>query len=103
VAHGAAATCVTRGVDVAAGWQRRREVVAAAAQLSRARDASVRAPARGAAHGMAAACATRGGREAGGARRSDSWGGRDTTLAVGVDARSEQLVVRMAPRSARAS
>jgi hypothetical protein len=35
--HGAAATCVVRGADVAADQQRRHEVVAAAEQLSCAR------------------------------------------------------------------
>jgi hypothetical protein len=44
VTHGAAAACIARGADVAVGRQREREVAAAAAQLSRARDASVRAP-----------------------------------------------------------
>jgi hypothetical protein len=44
VTHGAAAACVAHGADVAAGQQRRREVAAAATQLLRARDASVRAP-----------------------------------------------------------
>jgi hypothetical protein len=42
--HGAAAACVARGADVVAGQQHRREVVAAAKQLSRVRNASVRAP-----------------------------------------------------------
>jgi hypothetical protein len=55
VTHGVAAACVARGADVAASRQRRREVAAAVAQLSRVHDASVRAPARGAAHGMVAA------------------------------------------------
>jgi hypothetical protein len=44
VTHGAAAACIARGADVAAGLQRRHEVAAAAAQLSRARDASIRTP-----------------------------------------------------------
>jgi hypothetical protein len=42
--HGAAAACVARGADVAVGRKRRREVAETAEQLSRARDASVRAP-----------------------------------------------------------
>jgi hypothetical protein len=41
--HGAAVACVAHGADVAASQQRRCEVAAAAAQLSRVRDASVRA------------------------------------------------------------
>jgi hypothetical protein len=44
VTHGATAACVARDADVAAGWQRRREVAAMAMQLSRACDASVRVP-----------------------------------------------------------
>jgi hypothetical protein len=44
ITHGAAAACVTSGADVAASRQRRHEVVAAAMQLSRTRDASIRAP-----------------------------------------------------------
>jgi hypothetical protein len=88
---------------VAVSRQRQREVVAAAAQLSRARDVSVRAPARGVAHGMAAACAANGGREAGGARRSGIWRSWDAALAIGFDARSERCVVGMAPRRTRAS
>jgi hypothetical protein len=43
VTHGAAATCIMRGADVAAGRQYWREVAAVAAQLSHARDASVQA------------------------------------------------------------
>jgi hypothetical protein len=54
---------------VAASWQRRCEVSA---------------------HGMATTCTTHGGREAGGARRSSSWRGRDVVLGVGVGARSER-------------
>jgi hypothetical protein len=38
VTHGAAVACITRGVDVVAGQQHRREVVAAAMQLARARN-----------------------------------------------------------------
>jgi hypothetical protein len=41
--HGAVDACVVRGADVAAGQQCQHEVVAAAMQLSRARDASFRA------------------------------------------------------------
>jgi hypothetical protein len=44
VTYGAAAACVARGVDVAAGRQRRHEVATVATQLSHACDASVRAP-----------------------------------------------------------
>jgi hypothetical protein len=44
VTHGAAAACVACGADVAAGRQCRCEVAVAAVQLSRAHDASVRAP-----------------------------------------------------------
>jgi hypothetical protein len=44
VTHGAVAACVVRGADLAAGRQRRREVAAAAAQLSCTRDTSIRAP-----------------------------------------------------------
>jgi hypothetical protein len=61
VMHGATATCVTRGADMAAARQRQGKVAAAIAQLSCACDASVRALARGAAHRMAAACVVRGG------------------------------------------
>jgi hypothetical protein len=39
---------------------------------------------------VVAACAVRGGREAGDARRSDSWRGRDAALAVGVSAGSKR-------------
>jgi hypothetical protein len=42
--YGAVAACVTHGADVVAGRQCRRDVAAAAAQLSHARDTSVRAP-----------------------------------------------------------
>jgi hypothetical protein len=52
------------------GRQHRREVAAASAQL-----------ARGAAHRVAAACMACGGREVGGARRSGSWRGRNSTQA----------------------
>jgi hypothetical protein len=90
VMHGAAAACVARGVDVAAGRQRQREVAAAAVQQSRTCDASVRASVRGTAHGMAATCAARGGWEAGGTCRSANWHGRDATLAVGISTRSER-------------
>jgi hypothetical protein len=44
VTHGAAAACVLCGADVVAGRQHWRKVAAEATQLSRARDASVRAP-----------------------------------------------------------
>jgi hypothetical protein len=44
VMHGVAAACVVLGADVAVGQQRWCEVAAAAAQLSRACDASPRAP-----------------------------------------------------------
>jgi hypothetical protein len=44
VTHGAVAACVARGAEVVASRQRRREVAVAAAQLSCARDASIRAP-----------------------------------------------------------
>jgi hypothetical protein len=44
VTHRAAAARVARGADVVAGQHRRREVAAAAAQLSCVRDASVRVP-----------------------------------------------------------
>jgi hypothetical protein len=42
--HGAAAACVARGANVAAGRQHQRKVVAVAEQLSHAWDASVWAP-----------------------------------------------------------
>jgi hypothetical protein len=44
VTYRAAAACIAHGADVVAGRQRRREVAAVAMQLSRERDASVRAP-----------------------------------------------------------
>jgi hypothetical protein len=44
VTHGAAVACAAHGADVVACRQRRCEVVAMAAQLSRVRDANVRAP-----------------------------------------------------------
>jgi hypothetical protein len=44
VAHGAATACVACGADLEVGRQRRHKMVAVAAQLSRTRDASVRAP-----------------------------------------------------------
>jgi hypothetical protein len=106
VMHGTTAACVARGADVVAGRQRRREVVAVVTQLSRACDASVRAPTRGAAHGVVAACATRGGWEASGARRSGNWHGRDAAVVIGVGMRSERRIgarVQASNRVGRAS
>jgi hypothetical protein len=74
--------CAVHGAKVAAGQQRSADSSALRwwrPRSCRARDASVRAPARGVAHGVAAACAARGGREgrwqrsAGTATRRRAW------------------------------
>jgi hypothetical protein len=76
-------------------WSGRGGRSAAAAQLSRARDASVRALARGVAHRMAAACVACGGWEAGGAVGMQCWRSAST--------RGRNGVIKTVPRRARAS